>query len=330
MKKITKIMGVLFAFVLAAMTPLLFTGCKQSISLEDASKAMVEAGREYFGVHEDHENFADTTITFNTTYKRSAEHDLTYKNEANEEVEDTFTDTMDVKQDMTIVVKNVTRGEGDATYNVVHLALNVVTTTKTHTYALDGQEHLQEANTDTTTTKVYTLATAVENNQVYYYVTLQTTTQEAGVENATVTKRYYKYAGVNTYLFSLDDYLDDLNEFIEEGYFGLQGEYLMLFGQFAKDGNKVEVSGEMTYPLVEASGQQLIKVTRTVVYDGKNLDTATATMNGDMGAMQTEMTAIVKVVNGADAVEVPDLAGYAENLSEITLTELPDDDAFDF
>ena len=330
MKKITKIMGVLFAFVLAAMTPLLFTGCKTSMSLEDAAKTMVEAGRNYFDAHEDYDNFADTTITFNTTYKTSAEHDLTYKNADNEEVEGTFTDTMDVKEDMTIVVKNVTRGEGDATYNVVHIAMNVVTTTKIHAYALDGEEHLQEATTDVTTTKVYTLASAVEGNEVYYYVALHNTVQAAGEEEAVVTKRYYKFANKYAYLTSLDNYLEDLNEFIEEGYFGIQGEYLMLFAEFAKDGNKVEISGEMTYPLVDASSQELIKVARTAVYDGKNIDTATATMNADMGNRHTEMTANVKVDNNAAVVEVPDLTDYAENLSEITLNELPDDDAFDF
>ncbi len=326
MKKFSKIASIFLALILAVATPVLLTGCESEATLEEVSRAMVVVADNYKDSHKNYDNFADLTLKINATSNSSSVKELEYKTDkdAEQTTKGTFTNTSDGKSDVTIAVKNVSRGEGDALVKDVHLSVTSTDVTTEKGYELDGDDVLQEVNKTTTTTKTYVLGTKDVEGNVVYYVTEYTSSQ-VGSADAVVSKNYYSFANRSAYISAVNGYLTKISKLVKNSYFFGDGEeslMILLLGKMTKDGDRVSMSVEYTVPSIsesESMPNMLVTMGKDIVLNGNEFGKASQKMSMEtLSQGKFEMNADLTVENAAGDIEV-DVTGYTAKITEITI-----------
>ena len=333
MKKYLKFFSVVLACALLASTAVLLTGCKEPITSREGARAVVVAADNYKKTHAGYDNFENSTMTFSSVESSSGTEVLTYKPsaESEEEITRSFTNTVNNSDVYTINIFNKSRTGALTIDNDIHVYVKHVSTQKSKTYYVDEDGLLQEDIVDEKVTNVYTLASVIEGEgvdaEVVYYVTLSTKVERAG-ENAEVEQTYFKFADSFDYSFRIGEYLDRLNEIIDESYFfcSQTGNDLVLYmslAQFSRDGDKVEISFERTLPQISGASTVLTTIINEVSFNGKNIDKSSTKMyveNPSLG--KATMTADIAFARGSSAVELPSLEHYTEVEDEIIIPVL--------
>ena len=283
MKKFSKIASIFMAIALAVATPVVLTGCGPSeLSLKEGSRAMVVAGDNYYTNHVDYENFADSTVGYKSNYSSTSVHEVEYKASAGatETTKANFTDTTNGTEELKMVVKNVSLGEGESAVKDLHVVVTKTTNeTKKEYFADDETGLLKEETTTTVEVTTYTLAYIVTDGEPTYYVTCLRSTKENS-NDPVVSKEYYEFADRAEYMDAVAEYLSATSKLVAGSYFGGEmGEMLLLLGSFSKDGDKVYMEVAYSMPEVSKYGSMLISISLKTGFDGKKLGEAEGSLS---------------------------------------------------
>ena len=317
MKKFSKIASIFMAIALAVATPVVLTGCggPSEISLAEASKAVVVAGDNYYKNHRDYEQFADSTVVLKTNYRSSSVHEVEYyaSATATETTKANFTDTSNGTEELKVVVKNVSRGEGDnAIKDIQMLVTKTVNDTTKEYFADDETGLLKEETVTTIEVTTYTLGYLVADGEATYYVTCFRSTKE-GNQEAVVSKEYYAFESREEYVEAVVEYLGAAGELVANSYFvGEMGEMFLFLATFTKDGDKVYMEMGYSMPEVSKYGSMLISYAIKTGFDGKKLGTVEGSMSWET-VEQGEYHADAKLTfsESAEAVTVT-VEGYED------------------
>ena len=327
MKKVSKIASIFLALVLAFCAPAVLTGCKSSATLEEASRAMVNAGEYYRKAHTGYDKFEDTTLTINVEFASSEDYEFEYyaKEGDTQKVKGTFTDSYAQKVELTIAVKNVTIGSGDNAYNVVHFSTKSVSRVTSKEYYLDDNELLKSEEVNGTETEEYVLASVANDGGVSFYEAHYDNYQE-GDEEAEVTKEYYEFSDYENYMSFVETCLGRVSQLIYNSYFLGQGgetmmQMLLTCGEFTKDGDKFAVDLAYTAPNVSSYGSVLIKYEMSIGFNGKKLGEASVKESFEqIGSYQYSSDAKLNVKESASAISL-NIEGYTQVDSVMTIYE---------
>ena len=327
MKKFINVFSIIIAFVVMISASVLLSGCTESLSMKEGSKAMVMAAGAYHKDHVFYDNFANTTYTFNygMSSTRTEEYTFRVAPETQAKVTESLTSLSNISIDITMSTYNTVVGTGADAHNELYFSFNMVSHQMRRYYYVED-EFLITDSVDETTTVNYVLASKLVDNVPTYYVTMHKVVSQQG-ELDQVTKEYYEYSSVESYRGGyLPTYLDNINNLIDKSFFFASAESLYPLIAYEKEGSRVTMGLEMTIPQVEGGNSSIVTTSLSTTVYGNKLGFTAAKMTIDTPYVlgHSVMNASLKVNYSSNPIELPSLTDYDEVYDEIEITDIPD------
>lgn len=313
MKKLSKILVAIMASLVLVLTPVILVGCNKTETMSSAqvNDLVANAATNFYSNHtrDGKEEFSAITYHWTQASVNRETRPFAYKETA--EAEDTVTRDLEFVTTINADYKVAVKKDGE---NLV-AEYTITTTTTNNGYDTNEDGTLKTTTEKTTTVAVFRAVSYVEDEVTKYVLIHESTTT---VDGATIqslpTKEYQTLATANALATEVDALLKQANNNVEDEFFGISGEMLMLYSNFLlaeKTGNDVKI----TLAMENMTNVHNFAVSRytnksTLYFTNNNISKAEAYTYQKSEGRLMESTITFDYANAAEVNTQVNLTGY--------------------